>query len=73
MNKTNTVHIGWEIHKQTKLYCVENNLNIREYIENLISMDLKPKPELGQQVTPTFLQPPTDDVERELERLLSKV
>ena len=73
MNKTNTVHIGWEIHKQTKLYCVENNLNIREYIENLISMDLKPKPELGQQVTPTVLQPPTDDVEREIERLLSKV
>ena len=36
-------------------------------------MDLKPKPELGQQVTPTFLQPPTDDVEREIERLLSKV
>jgi hypothetical protein len=73
MNKTNTIHIGWEIHKQTKLYCVENNLNIREYIENLISMDLKPKPELGQMVTPTFLQPPTDDVDREIERLLSKV
>jgi hypothetical protein len=73
MNKTNTVHIGWEIHKQTKLYCVENNLNMREYIENLISVDLNYKLGLGDEGVPTFLQPPTDDVEKEMERLLSKL
>lgn len=72
MTKTNTINIGVEIHKQVKLYCVENDMNIREYVENLISIDLNNKLGLDAQGKPLYLEKNVE-AEKELERLLSKL
>lgn len=73
MTKTNTINIGVEIHKQVKLYCVENNTNIREYVENLISTDLSNKLRLDSQDKSATSVAQNMEVEKELERLLSKL
>lgn len=72
MTKTNTLNIGVELHKQMKLYCVENNLNMREYVEKLITSDLNVRLGLDGQGVPMYLQP-NEEAEKEMERLLSKL
>lgn len=72
MTKDNTIHISGELHKQMKLYCVEKNLNIKQYVENLISIDLNNKLGLDGQGKPLYLEP-NEEAEKELERLLSKL
>lgn len=72
MNKDNTIHISKELHKQVKLYCVENNMNIREYIEMVVSIDLNNRLGIGNEGKPLFLEK-NEEVDRELDRLFSKL
>lgn len=72
MKKDYTIHISGELHKQVKLYCVQNDLNMKHYVENLISIDLNNKLGLDGEGRPLYLER-NEVAEKELERLLSKL